>query len=100
MTIPQSFLDGDALASELLPAIAKVEKKTSVALEFWAGLIGRQLGYMASAIGRESSLQLIDLLRSQIDASTANEDANPRRQIKPSLSLVKSPSSVENDIEQ
>ena len=88
MTIPQSFLDGDALANELLPSIAKAEKKTTVVIEFWTGLLGRQLGYMASAIGKERSLQLMDLLRKQIDAS-ADIDPSRQRQIKPSLSIVK-----------
>ncbi len=89
MKIPQSFLDGNAIANELLPTIARAEKKTEVILEFWAGLIGQQLGYMAAAVGREKSLQLLDILRKQIDVATADMDVNKRRKIKVSLSIVK-----------
>lgn len=90
MTIPQSFLDGDTLANALLPMIAQAEKKTEIVLEFWAGLIGRQLGYMASAVGREDTLQLMDVLREQLDMATVEIDTSARRKIKASLSIVKS----------
>lgn len=89
MTIPRSFLDGDALANELLPTIARAEKKTGVVLEFWAGLIGRQIDYMASAVGREDCLQLMDILRKQIDIATADIEPGKRRNTKVILSIVK-----------